>query len=380
MLFRALRNGDQVLLAAVARLAVARFSAIEAGRPVGGTYYLYRTLRNLDLDGVLARLVAEARALAGDGDGPATATQDDDAPGGAVLRGRRPGRLTALEERLLEDEYRARIEELKKEIEAEIRRRLVADRGAEALRAQCAQAVARGRRVRARHSRGARSHAQGHPAAHEKARDAPRPQAPSPAQGSFGLPLDHAASLSYGGVPASLASSTPGRQGPRSGWSPTSRVRWRRSPASPCISSMRSRHRSRRCAASCSSTASTRWQRSSTVPEHVTEAVHPSTSRRTSSGWTGARTTGTRSPSSAAVGRRDRDRSQHLVARPRATTVTPRQAWVVRELATGREGVLAEPPATLSGGAATRYSSRGITRCYATSLRMWRPARAGGVA
>jgi hypothetical protein len=132
MLFRALRDGDQVLLGAVARLAVARYAAIEAGRPVGGTYYLYRTLRNLALDDVLARLVAEGRALAGDGDGP-DAAGDAEVPGGPVLRGRRPGRLTALEERLLEDEYRARVEDLKKEIEAEIRRRLVADRGAEAL-------------------------------------------------------------------------------------------------------------------------------------------------------------------------------------------------------------------------------------------------------
>ena len=131
MLFKALHEGDQMLLGAVARLAVARFSGMEAGRPVGGTYYLYRTLRNLDLDGVLSRLVAEARALAG---GAAMSEDtDDQSQAGPVLRGRRPGQLTALEERLLEDEYRARIDELKKEIEAEIRRRLVADRGAEAL-------------------------------------------------------------------------------------------------------------------------------------------------------------------------------------------------------------------------------------------------------
>ena len=133
MLYRALRNGDQAMLAAVARLAVARYSAMEPGRPVGGTYYLYRTLRNLDLEGVLARLVSEARAAAGELLGPAEPERDAEHPGGPVLRGRRPGQLTRLEERLLEDEYRARIEELKKEIEAEIRRRLVADRGAEAL-------------------------------------------------------------------------------------------------------------------------------------------------------------------------------------------------------------------------------------------------------
>ena len=132
MLYKALRNGDLAMLAAVARLAVARYSAMEPGRPVGGTYYLYRTLRNLDLDGVLARLVAEARAAAGE-DGAGVNGAGDEPPGGHVLRGRRSGQLTRLEERLLEDEYRSRIEELKKEIEAEIRRRLVADRGAEAL-------------------------------------------------------------------------------------------------------------------------------------------------------------------------------------------------------------------------------------------------------
>src|ERR1019366_8664994 len=110
MLFRALHDGDQVLLGAVARLAVARFSGMEAGRPVGGTYYLYRTLRNLDLDGVLARLVAEARAAAGDGVEPGGEADSDDHRGGPVLRGRRPGQLSRLEERLLEDEYHARIE------------------------------------------------------------------------------------------------------------------------------------------------------------------------------------------------------------------------------------------------------------------------------
>ena len=96
LLFRALRDGDQVLLGAVARLAVARYSAMEAGRPVGGTYYLYRTLRNLDLDGVLARLVAEARARAGDDVGPPGARADGELSGQPVLRGRRPGQLTAL--------------------------------------------------------------------------------------------------------------------------------------------------------------------------------------------------------------------------------------------------------------------------------------------
>src|SRR5208282_3799292 len=88
-------------------------------------YYLYRTLRNLDLDAVLERLLGEARQSAsalGDGGDP---------DGGGT--GAPPVSLTPLEERLLRDEYQARIEALRQEIENEIRRRLVADRGSEAL-------------------------------------------------------------------------------------------------------------------------------------------------------------------------------------------------------------------------------------------------------
>ena len=108
MLFQALMRGDDNLMRAIARQAVQRFAGMEPGRPVGGTYYLYRTLRNLDLDGVLERLMDQAR---------------EDAPED----------LTPLEERLEHDEFQARIDKLKQEIEAEIRRRLVADRGVEAM-------------------------------------------------------------------------------------------------------------------------------------------------------------------------------------------------------------------------------------------------------
>lgn len=108
MLYRALLEGDEAMLRALARQAVKRYAGMEPGRPVGGTYYLYRTLRNLDLDNVLERLVDQSK-------------QDSPAP------------LTPLEERLERDEYEIRIDRLKKEIEAEIRRRLVADRGVEAM-------------------------------------------------------------------------------------------------------------------------------------------------------------------------------------------------------------------------------------------------------
>jgi uncharacterized protein with von Willebrand factor type A (vWA) domain len=108
ILMNALMNGDQALMRALARQAVQRFAGMEPGRPVGGTYYLYRTLRNLDLDGMLDKLMEASKKEVG-------------------------GELTKLEERLEKDEYNDRIEKFKQEVEAEIRRRLVADRGAEAM-------------------------------------------------------------------------------------------------------------------------------------------------------------------------------------------------------------------------------------------------------
>jgi uncharacterized protein with von Willebrand factor type A (vWA) domain len=61
MLFKSLMTADAALMNAVAQGAVDRYAGMEPGRPVGGTYYLYRTLRNLDLDGVLAKLMSQAQ-------------------------------------------------------------------------------------------------------------------------------------------------------------------------------------------------------------------------------------------------------------------------------------------------------------------------------
>ncbi len=108
MLYNALLNADQMMMRALAKAAVTRFSGMEPGRPVGGTYYLYRTLRNLDLDSMLEKLMEASRDQAG-------------------------GELTELEERLEKDEFEDRITKMRQEVEAEIRRRLVADRGAEAM-------------------------------------------------------------------------------------------------------------------------------------------------------------------------------------------------------------------------------------------------------
>jgi uncharacterized protein with von Willebrand factor type A (vWA) domain len=107
LLFRALRDGNREALRRAANEAVTRYAGMEPGRPVGGTYYLYRTLRNLELDKLEERL-SQVSLAPGDTD-------------------------DVLAERLARDEARARVEMLKAEIEREIRERLVEDRGAEAL-------------------------------------------------------------------------------------------------------------------------------------------------------------------------------------------------------------------------------------------------------
>lgn len=111
-LLRALQDYDDARLRALARIAVSEFAGMEPGRPVGGTYYLYRTLRGVELEVLLERILQHAR--------------DD-------VVDRTGASPTPLEERLLREEIEARMERFKDEVKAEIRRRLVDDRGAEAL-------------------------------------------------------------------------------------------------------------------------------------------------------------------------------------------------------------------------------------------------------
>ena len=102
-IYRALSDGDRAGLEAVARRAVDELAGIEPGRPVGGTYYLYRTMRRIDVDALQERLLEQA--LAG---------IDPEDP---------------LDLRLAREEVEAQIARLRQEIQDEIRRRLVADRG-----------------------------------------------------------------------------------------------------------------------------------------------------------------------------------------------------------------------------------------------------------
>ncbi len=115
LLDAALGRGDPVASARAARLAVALYAGFERGRPVGISYYLYRTLHALDLAGRLARLSeAVGRAPADDG--------------------RRLGMPAGpLGDRLVEDELAVRADVLRGQVEAEIRGLLVDERGSAAV-------------------------------------------------------------------------------------------------------------------------------------------------------------------------------------------------------------------------------------------------------
>jgi uncharacterized protein with von Willebrand factor type A (vWA) domain len=105
-LYRALRDDDGPLLAAIARLAARRLAGLEPGRPVGGTYYLYRIVGRLGLDALEARLIEDAVDTAG---------------------------LGGVEIRLRSQEITRRVDAFRAALRDEIRRLLVADRGAEAV-------------------------------------------------------------------------------------------------------------------------------------------------------------------------------------------------------------------------------------------------------
>jgi hypothetical protein len=102
----ALQSGDLEAIRELVRIAVDRLSGLEPGRPVGGRYYFYRVMRRLDADRLGQRLL---ESLLG------------------------PGDEDPLAQRLASEEAQQRLEGFRTELRREIIRRLVADRGAEAV-------------------------------------------------------------------------------------------------------------------------------------------------------------------------------------------------------------------------------------------------------
>lgn len=100
-------------LTRLAALAVERFAGLEANRPVGLSYYLYRVLRGLDLDGTVSGLLEQVRA-----------GMIDSPPGLEEITD------LNLRRRLQREGVADRAAALRRAIEAELARRLAAVRGA----------------------------------------------------------------------------------------------------------------------------------------------------------------------------------------------------------------------------------------------------------
>jgi hypothetical protein len=101
----ALASGDRDAVRTLARRAVSELSGIQPGRPVGGRYYYYRVMRRLGAESLVDRLLG---ATGDDGDDP-------------------------LDARLRAERAQVAAESFRSEVRQEIIRRLVEDRGPEAV-------------------------------------------------------------------------------------------------------------------------------------------------------------------------------------------------------------------------------------------------------
>jgi hypothetical protein len=138
----AIEADDDVLREMLADEYVRRFADIEPGRPVAGVMYGIQVNQAADLEGIREEL------LNGDGDGPGEGAGGGGGPGGGGGGGGGGGRfggggridedlpgVRSLRDRLARAEIDRSIDKFRDEIEASIRRALVADRGARAVRA-----------------------------------------------------------------------------------------------------------------------------------------------------------------------------------------------------------------------------------------------------
>lgn len=101
-LLETMMDGDGASIRQLARMAVEQFGRVQ-GRDGGESYFQYRVMRAVDLQQLLQDLLRERAA-------------DEE-------------QVTALQERLWRDEFEARIEAFRQEVESEIRRRAAEQRG-----------------------------------------------------------------------------------------------------------------------------------------------------------------------------------------------------------------------------------------------------------
>jgi uncharacterized protein len=131
----ALESGDTAMLRALAEEYVRRYGGLEPGAPVAGVFAMIGAAEAANLEAIRAdlRAAAEAAAEAAAAAGPGEAgTGGAGGPGGS---GGEPGSAAAIGERLARAEADTAIDRFRAELQAAIRRALVADRGARAVTA-----------------------------------------------------------------------------------------------------------------------------------------------------------------------------------------------------------------------------------------------------
>ncbi len=125
LLFDALATGDRELVRLRARQAVTLFADFRVGGAISSLLYVYRTVKALDLEQLRARLEAADNVATG-----------QTSPGGAatdVAHREGPQPNDVLQRRLQADEHERRLEWVRQEVDAEIRRLLVAAQGSGAV-------------------------------------------------------------------------------------------------------------------------------------------------------------------------------------------------------------------------------------------------------
>jgi uncharacterized protein with von Willebrand factor type A (vWA) domain len=123
----AIRSGDPVALRQLADEYVRRFAALEPGAPVAGVFAMIAASEAADLDGIRAELLASMAGQQGGGEGEGSGGGGGSG-GGWSARG-----SAALRERLDRGAADRAVDRFRDELQAAIRRALVADRGPRAV-------------------------------------------------------------------------------------------------------------------------------------------------------------------------------------------------------------------------------------------------------
>jgi uncharacterized protein with von Willebrand factor type A (vWA) domain len=128
----AIASGDPAALRQLADEYVRRFAALQPGAPVAGVFAMIAASEAANLDHIRDELLAALAARDGQGEGDGSGDGQGSGGGGGGSGGWRGG-SPALRDRLNRAEADRAIENFRAELQAAIRRALVADRGASAV-------------------------------------------------------------------------------------------------------------------------------------------------------------------------------------------------------------------------------------------------------